>query len=67
MQNKLFITLVFFFYVRGSYNFKIRVSNDESCMLLQKGAFLGHSVPWPLLLPPSCLPFCVTGVLLSEF
>ena len=36
-------------------------------MLLPKGAFLGHSVPWPLLRPPSCLPFCVTGVPLSQF
>ena len=32
-----------------------------------KGAFLGHSVPWPLLRPPSCLPFCITDVPLSQF
>ena len=36
-------------------------------MLLPKGAFLGHSVPWPLPRPPSCLPYCVAGVPLSQF
>ena len=39
-------------------------------MLLPKGSFLGHSVPWPLLRPPSCLPYCVAGVAgvpLSQF
>ena len=65
MQNGLFITLVFFMF--EDLIFKIRVSNDESWILLPKGAFLGHSVPWPLLHPPSCLPFCVTGVPLSQF
>ena len=35
--------------------------------MLPEGAFLGHSVSWPLLRPPSCPPFCVTGVLLSHF
>ena len=74
MQNGLFITLVFsfvynfsVFYVRRSYNFKIRISNDESWILLTKGAFLAHSVPWPLLRPPPGSPFCVTGVPLSQF
>ena len=41
MQNGLFITSVFFFFffdIPRSFNFKIRVSNNESCILLPKGA-----------------------------
>ena len=45
MQNGLFITSVFFFLffffffdIPRSFNFKIRVSNNESCILLPKGA-----------------------------
>ena len=58
-----YLECFFFVYARSSYNCKIRVSNDESRILIPKGAFLGHSVPWPLLR----LPFYVTGVPVSHF